>query len=279
MSLIPSSLRYLWHKWRAPQTVDFADMGLGIEARYSRCKGHWDKHLELSKRFIRESLDRGGDSCAILGAGRLLDIDLSHLCERYKEVSLYDLDPTVLPLWKRARRRYPQLELHQMDITGSMASWTTSLQEVVRRGAGRDDVESLLLSLNSVVPPISADTIVSLNTLSQLSIYWRQRVQAIVGFDLEQAIDANQKQLEEGHLKLLQGALRDVIIISDNTFLYYQQDKSAWVEEPALKTELTLERPFELKAHAQWLWHIAPQGIEEEEYGVIHEVSALYFKR
>lgn len=282
--MIPlSALRYLWYRWRSPDTADFADMGLGIEARYKRCQRHWDKHLALTKSFIAENLEGAKGRCSILGAGRLLDLDISLLCMQFDEVSLYDLDPTVLPLWRRVQRDLPQLHLHQMDITGSLSRWTAELTRVVRRGA-REEVLPFLSSLTTCPVELRADTIISLNILSQLSIYWRDRVESLAkGVEddlLTGAVTQNQRALETAHLELLKQAAENVIVVSDEYFHYYTRDRSEWLTEPALALDSPIRLdPFERKRTSRWFWHIAPQGIEQEEYGVIHEVCASFFTR
>jgi len=280
------TLRYLWYRLRSPSTADFTDMGLGIEARYKRCQRYWDKHLASTKCFIDEVTEGAEGRCSVLGAGRLLDVDISLLCERFDEVRLYDLDPTVLPFWKRVQVRFPQLHLHQMDITGSLTHWTNELKKVGRKASG-EEVASLLSSLSTYSVEVSADTIISLNILSQLSIYWRERVESMTrGRDLDEelldnALSGNQRALESAHLEVLRQATRNVILVSDEYFHYYTRDSSEWLTEPALSLDLPLklEDPFHLERTSRWFWHIAPQGIEQEGYGVIHEVSASFFSR
>jgi hypothetical protein len=69
-------------------------------------------------------------------------------------------------------------------------------------------------------------------------------------------------------------------MLHDIQFFYYHADKVHWQVEPALElTDPIVLLNFNIDFQDQWFWHIAPQGIEQAEYGVIHDVRAICLKR
>lgn len=277
-------------------------MGLGIEARYLRCKPYWKRHLLLSQEFQRQHLKDVpvGSSIAVLGAGRLLDVDLQSLARHFSEIRLYDADPTVAPVWKRAGAELENpscLVLVLEDLTGSLTEWTGELRDFLKDGKPRiEALAALLRSLRASPLELSAvDAIVSLNLLSQISIYWRDRVSSMLDtywklqsnehgeFEelVQQALQDSMRELEESHVRQLaeSGAAR-VLLIYDDLFMYYLRDSSEWQCEDALRVSANVALPgYVESAVDSWFWHIAPQGVEQAEYGVIHRVQARAFRR
>lgn len=80
---------------------DFINMGKGIESRYARCSEFWEPHLQCTRSFIAEHMRPGG-RLAILGAGRLLDVDLPALTPYFSEIHLFDADYSVIRAWREA---------------------------------------------------------------------------------------------------------------------------------------------------------------------------------
>lgn len=276
-------------------------MGLGIEARYLRCKAYWKRHLEICRAFQNRHLigENVRGSIAILGAGRLLDLDLEMLQKRFAEVHLYDADPTVLPTWKKfARSTTGQVHFHIGDVSNSIQSWTDSLGEFLSAHP-RIDPAALGRFLSNVTPAAAprwqCGAILSQNLLSQISIYWRDRVdEALLRFwkyerdgdgmfpvEVEAGLTQSCALLEQQHLdQLSESHAERVIVVSDESFMYYRQDRCEWQCESALhiRAEVALKGYSQVESDS-WLWHIAPQGIEQPDYGVIHKVVARAFVR
>jgi hypothetical protein len=296
-----SILSFLRARIQNPGARDFADMGLGIEARYLRCKPYWKRHLLLSQEFQRRHLEevQVGGAVAVLGAGRLLDVDLPSLARHFTEIRLYDADPTVVPVWKRAGESLakpsclvPVLE----DITGSLTAWTHGVRDFLKESKPQiGDLVALLRSLRASPSEIGGvDALVSLNLLSQISIYWRDRVSNMLDtywklqsneqgeFEepIQHALQDSMRELEQSHLRQIaeSGAAR-VLMIYDDLFMYYLRDRSDWQCEDALRVSADVALPGYVESAADsWFWHIAPQGIEQAEYGVIHRVRARAFR-
>ncbi|RMG41287.1 MAG: hypothetical protein D6719_08830 [Candidatus Dadabacteria bacterium] len=292
--------KYRRLKQQYPGREDYLDMGFGIEARYSRCRKYWRPHLNLSRLFVNSLIEvPGGSSLAVLGAGRLYDIDLKELSKKFKKIALYDCDPGVMPYWKKAKRVIApgcQLDFHLAELTGSIDRWSDKLSDFLGRNPAADlkILGDFLLSLEcgAAVELFGFDAAVSLNLLSQIPIYWRDRVNNLFEKYLDLYVDDNgcyepalQAALEESmarlqsqHIEILNGSgFSRVVLIYDKAFLYYQQDKSLWQEERAVFCNSTSLSNYHPVLESSWFWHIAPQGVEQPDYGVIHDVTATHY--
>ena len=284
---------------------DYLDMGVGIEARYGRCKRFWAPHLRLCKEFVCEPMPTAIKGLAILGAGRLLDIDWKATAGRFQSVSLFDLDPSCEPVWRNFRRMMTPREVtfHTCDITGVADHWTEALRRTVC-SPKRPALAELCAFFAALTPPVpelpgfdrgEISTVYSLNLLSQLPIYLRDRWLTVLAdmvpyalrpdgepvAELKATIDGALGRLQAAHLTLLSTLGADTLyVITDRSFLYYRSTETEWQEEPALyaNLELSIAGYREVRSDA-WFWHIAPQGIEETAYGVIHDVVAKAFVR
>lgn len=276
-------------------------MGRGIEARAKRCHDYWARHLEFSKLFQERCLE-SGDSIAVLGAGALLDLNKAATIENFRRIELWDANPELEGSWKSFRDSSPKpdlIEFHFSDLTGSLDDWTQTVETFCSKRASRiEEVITLLFSLRAHSGRSewqNCDCILSLNLLSQLPIYWRDRLEKILydRFDLdtddqglyevplEEAIISTMKELQISHLKLLSQSQADnILLISDSEFIYYSNGRSDWQTYPALHFFEPMEIfGFEQVRKESWFWHIAPQCIEQDDYGAIHDVIALNFRK
>ncbi len=288
-------LKYYHYSLLHPEFRDYIDSGLGIEARRRRCARYWESHLRLSRDFQRKNL-RGGSSIAVLGSGRLYDVDHEFLGSAYRRIDLYDADPLAL---RQCRKTLPAAERHLLDLTGSMTSWSRQLESSLKRMGRRCsplDAAAFLVSLSPSeisLPPCSC--ILSLNLLSQIPLYWRDRCDSLLEkmlglrrnaedqYDedaIELAVRASMRKLQEAHLAVLLNARADeIVIITDTAYLHYDKERPHWQSEAAL---LNREWPpafsgYRLAGKDSWFWHILPQGVEKQAYGAIHEIQALYY--
>lgn len=292
-----SLLTYLWHSVRTPHRRDFVSMGLGIAARAKRCAAAWGPHLHLCKAFQDEAMRRfsHGGSIAVLGAGRLLDVDLQRLASHFQQIDLYDADPSVLSCWKRAAEQVPcEVNLHCRDLTATIDRWDEEIRHASVTGASLDALTEALTHCAAPTPELAQryDAVLSLNLLSQIPLYWRDRVQRLAAPLLtrasgdrpqafQQALAESMRQLQQVHLELMSHAARSlVMLLSDTDFLYYRRDQVRWQEEPALLlAEGWGVLGFREELRDGWLWHIAPHGLEYPDYGVIHAVTARAYTR
>ena len=296
-------LRYLAATLRYPALKDYLDMGFGIEARFARCRRYWEPHLRLCKEFSRTAVSNPGGELCILGAGRLLDVDWEFARKSFSAVHLVDCDPSCRAAWRQFRAALHSTKVHEhcCDLTTVVQRWTGELQQFVARPL-QPTMEGLCTFFKTLkVPECTlgdlgipvATTVFSLNLLSQLPIYLRDRWIAVLADtvpwalrpdgqivqDLEGPLHRALGALQAQHLRLLAtSGARTVVLITDRSYLYYRKDMSAWQEEPAL----FVSQPLSISGYARtrsdcWFWHIAPQGLEQAEYGSIHDVVATQF--
>ncbi len=293
-------LSYYYWSLRFPRWRDFVDMSFGIDARYARCKPFWARHIAICKELQSKLLVRvpSGSSVAVLGAGRLFDIDVELLCQRAGRICLYDADPSLVPYWRRAFAGR-EFEPHITDLTGTLTAWTETLVTALKQRpniAGVIDVLNGLTQNLQAPPKIECDVILSLNVLSQLPIYWRDRVTQLLtkrlrlktdqhgNFpdELLSALDNSMAALQRQHLEILQdSSARWILLSSDLHFMYYVTSHAHWQVDPAIHCAMTdppLGSPYRLLERDSWLWHIAPQHLENAEHGAIHEVQAWMFE-
>lgn len=303
--MLLNALKIYSDYWRFPQVRDYLRMGYGIEVRYKRCRPFWEKHLKLCQSFQSRTLEGASDlnlkSLAVLGAGRLYDLALPEVLGRFERIDLFDIDPSVKNSWQRLvklAKPKQQVNFHFCDLSGSIQAWSNELrlflstQRKVDLMAASSFFQNL--SLRDAPDLSSFDCIFSLNLFSQISIYWRDRVFSYFADfwnldsdahgrfapELQNALESSQRKLEEQHLQSLAASKASVItLISDRFFYYYQKDKTEWQVEPALQlgSEVRLTG-YNKSAADSWLWHIAPQDVEQAGYGIIHEVFAEEFR-
>src|SRR5690606_21460054 len=187
---------------------------------------------------------------------------------------------------------------HIADLTSSLEDWTGSLDDVLTTKP-KPGVEEVVSLLDSLVPGEarlgSFDAVVSLNMLSQVGIYWRDRVESAVRraglaaddaeaslpASLDQALNRSVLRLESQHLAMLAASeAKSITVLYDSHFLYYTKSRSQWQEERGteINPEFTIAG-YQEAARDSWFWHIAPQDVEQPEHGSIHQVLARNFVR
>jgi len=262
---------------------DFIRMGKGIESRYARCAQFWEPHLRCTKAFVERHIIPGG-RIAVLGAGRLFDIDLPQLLAKFSEIHLFDADPSVIGSWRRVagpafrKKVIPRIG----DVTGSLSEWSAGLGPAIRRG-------SLARYLDSLQPGSGGweserfDGVISLNVVGQLPIYWRDRVldrADAIGLEENRALVDSMTRLQSAHVAAVrERPMRWSIVITDTEYYTYTVDRSEWHVESALhgtvEGELLRDTPHMRRCgEDRWLWHLAPQFIESDTEGYIHRVEA-----
>ncbi len=167
----------------------------GIMRRYIQEQEQWKDHLDFSKQFIEKTVTRlQPTTVAVLGSGWLLDAPLEFLSQHCKEVHLYDIrHPKPVA---HNMKKYRNVELFEMDITGGMIEYVYTLM----RTSG--DLTAAKFPEILFTPNKQADLIVSLNILSQLDSlvadYLKNR------FDIkEAALLELRKKIQQNHINSL----------------------------------------------------------------------------
>ena len=92
------------------------------------------------------------------------------------------------------------------------------------------------------------------------------------------AIEESSRLLEIGHIDALRSCGAGcVVILSDSEYYFYEPDRSDWEVELAISCGADLDLSSETLRPIltdSWLWHIAPFGSEESDFGEIHRVEA-----
>ena len=298
-----SLIRYWWHSFFHPEYRDFLDMGMGIKARYARCKRDWNPHLERSKSFQARLLSQPhyAESLIILGSGRLLDFDTKLIAKTSKHITCVDADPSAKQVALKKLSAVCQVDYLSLDITGSLQRWSRELQNYIFR-LGREcpkhEVAKFLTDIRCSLPIISLpdnSTLLSLNLLGQIPLYWRDRVFALLKSkwkivpdemgnldeSLQSALTSSMAELQRGHLDFINSLnLKAVLIITDNEFRYYDKAGETFLVEQAMfcspKNHLT---NYKLSREDEWIWEVAPIGVEEKHFGVKHQIRAFEFLR
>jgi hypothetical protein len=263
---------------------DFVRMGRGIEDRFSRCKKWWEPHLACSRDFIQMYLPKTSSSIAVLGAGRLFDLDLELLLKRSQTVHLFDADPANVAWWRKAAGALYEKRVfgHIQDCTNSIEEWSANL----RGKTTKEDLSGFLRACRAPLPAWSGnsfDGIISLNILGQIPLYWRDRVLEAKPELSENEWDALIASMSELQRRHIEGVLTQPeawsILITDTEYYFYHSDESNWRIEPALFGDVlqVLQKCYGQAGFADaWLWHLAPQYIECDEEGEMHRVEAFF---
>jgi hypothetical protein len=237
--------RFLAWSARHPSRWRFVSEGLGIEARRERCARFWAPHLSNSIEFISSSLHqlRPG-SITVLGSGALLDFPpLESLPDSLEEITLVDANPMHTPLYKTVAA---QAKAQHITLRSVISDLTKLPDEA-----------------------LADEVVVSLNVISQLALM------------APSAQYPSAQYPAARHLAQLGEIARSAaILIGDQSWLSYLPNRAEWEEEPACPDVSRWEVPgLRCTRHEQWLWHVAPYGIERTDCGMIHDVHARLFLR
>lgn len=280
-----------------PRQSDFISGGLGIRNRARRYKINWERHFQCCREFQRRCLEgKRNLRVAVLGAGTMLDLDLKLFREASASIDFFDADPLARFLCRGKlsvlKRAGIDCRYKLTDITGRLDQWDEALQQCGSLGDSQvlDRLEKLP-SLAPSPPDLTGyDLIVSLNLLSQIPIYWSDRLEAAFakrfeGSNLSNSFAALRtglaRRLQQEHLDLLNSSgAKYLLILTDLYFFYYECGQAEWEVEEALLLPHSLElSSYRSSAKDSWLWHLAPQGSAEPEYGSIHQVQGVYYEK
>ena len=98
---------------------------------------------------------------------------------------------------------------------------------------------------------------------------------------IQEALENSKRELERQHLTMLNASkAKSLALIFDTHFYGYERNIVKWdVEEAVLSDPVAALNNYKLQSKDSWLWHLAPQGIEYQEYGLIHQVEGYVFSK
>lgn len=220
---------------------------IAIEARYHRCKTHWQPHLEKCKAHILAQAEKlaPNSTIMILGSGGLHDVPVKELRESGHNITCVDI--VHLPKVKKANK---DLTFVTRDVTGLIEP----LYKAVKQGV-QVQVEPEWEFLKT------PDLIISLNLLSQLAM-------KLIDYAELHGIQFSDNVLRT-HVNWIKKQNTKALLISDIA-REYNQGKTLLETVPALPN-LDLEEPAET-----WLWNIAPQGEADADISITHTVGVWH---
>lgn len=241
--------------------MGFLKESIAMDARYRRCRRHWDAHYRLCQKAILEAADQATShrTAVILGAGTLRDIPLEALSARFEQVVLVDL-----LFLKSARARsshFSNVRLVETDVTGLLKPL---FDHNVRQPF--NDLVWKTPNLSSFVSNAEIDLVVSLNLITQLPL-------VPINLRLKQEkpeskhLDAMARQLMNDHLHLLNQCQGVRCLIADREVNEY--DRSMVRTDGFDPTwEVVLPKPSQT-----WEWILAPFGEMHQNLCQIHRVG------
>ena len=249
----------------AAKRLGYLSAAIGLQARAKRCRKAWAPHVEQAQRAVTESLHRspGRGTALVLGSGLGLEYSLAQLAAEFRQVILVDV--VHLPSLRRAIRRYPNVSLLRLDLSGAITG-LASLPPT----AHASDLEQL-----TIAPPglhaLRPDWVLSANLLSQLPLlpaaWLESRCPAIDAA----AIEAFGRRLMRRHLQWLEGFDAPVCLIADAAQTLHDADGNI-VEHTDLATALG----FGGMSYAHWEWTLAPEGELPDGLTSHHQMVACH---
>lgn len=300
---LAARLRYRGH---GPAAGRFLRSGLSLAARSRELADAWAPHYDHC-RAAQRRWDATGIDLAILGAGRLADLDASSLAPRFRRALLIDADPASQSHWRRSG--FTEIEPRIGDLTGVIASWAARLETSPPRAtwdATLDRIRAIVDPAADSPMPFAADAVLSLNVLSQLPIAWQDMVERYLQRRFGRgptrrreeewlaAVDAGGAWIVREHLAALaRSRARSILLLTDLDYAEYRHtatppthENGEWQAAPGAHVDVfpalygadpAVIAGFTLAWRESWLWHISPLGRESREYGTVHRVGAFAF--
>ncbi|KAA2241074.1 hypothetical protein [Salinarimonas soli] len=244
------------------RSLGFVSDSVALWSRATRRRSDWAPHEERCKGLVCEAmrdLERR-HTALVLGSGLCRDIPLEALSDGFQRVIL--VDAVHLPLIRRRARRFANVSLATVDLTG-VADWL--LGRADRRGD----------PLRPFVADPAIDLVVSANVLSQLPLaperYLARNGRPHVPEDLPERIVG-------WHIDDLARFRGRVCLMTDVECLDVAATaRGLRAAEPpgghAVLARLDLLRGHELPVpDAAWTWTVAPPGEVERGVALVHVV-------
>ncbi len=167
----------------------------GIMSRYVNEEGNWISHLNNTKNYIRDIVEKKNpEIVGILGSGWLLDVPIDYLTEKCKKVLLFDIRHPK-PILNRYKKN-SNVEFITLDLTGGLIEYT---YYAIKR-----KIKSALNNLPEALVnfPEEIDYLFSVNLLNQLDILI---VEYLIKYGIfnDDDISLLRKSIQTNHIKSL----------------------------------------------------------------------------
>lgn len=267
---------------------------IAIKARHKRCLNQWKPHLDNSKNFINQNIDKnpsifGSSHILVLGAGMANDLDLHSLTDKFDKVILNDL--FFLKSTRKSLSHYPNIFYTEFDITGCMEkildlvlkhqnNYSIFLEKLHDFTKKRDDFNRLLKQQTLVKITGSSDiqNIISLNLLSQLPLSFQKLFEKYFKTEYkEKDCCFFYKMIIKEHLSMLNHLKKlgkTVLIISDS-YKYVSNKRGKEILQESSLFDINIKQNLlNIKEEKNWYWELAPIGEVSHSYSLRLLVNA-----
>jgi hypothetical protein len=219
--------------------MGFSDDQEGIMRRYINEEGNWNEHLQNSKNFIRETIEkRTPKKVAVLGSGWLLDLPVDFLASYCSKIYLFDIRHPK-PIINRLKK-YSNVTCIEADITGGLIEYVYQAVKM-KDYSFIEHPPHVLFSMKEEV-----DYTVSLNLINQLDILIIEFLRRKTTFNDAQLIPLR-KQIQFNHIKSLTPGASS--IICDYQELIFNRTGELIKESP-----LVFDSFPESSEKKEWTW-------------------------
>ncbi len=236
----------------------------GILNRLWRENGGWNSHLDNTKKFILQSVDKiqRKGKVAVLGSGWLLDVPIKELSENFSEVVLFDI---IHPREIKAKmQRYKNIKCVETDLTGGYIQLVSDLCRDIRKN-GKQPL------INQQVPVCNFnafDMVISVNILNQLDIILTEYLMRF-GLYTTSELNVLRQRIQQQHINAL--PLTKTCLITD-----YEEIQHTDTGEIFTKNLLWITLP-EGKDRTIWQWNFDTTKTYYEDRNTILNVVAMNF--
>ncbi len=234
---------------------------IALEARFRRCRKHWQPHLEKTRAVIAEAVqttERRG-KVVVLGCGILADIPIERLAEEFQTVQLVDV--CFLGQTRKALKHVVNIRWQGSDITGlaqPLGEWLATGQAGDALPTPAGPAEFTLAD---------ADLVISANILSQLPLLPLDYLQKKKPQLDETTLFGFAEGIVRRHLDFLQTAPGTVCLISEIERQLCDGQQVTETEDPLFG--VPFERPGE-----EWFWDMAPKSEIAGDVAIRNRVKA-----
>ena len=249
--------KHVWPTQSVPSLQTFAELGYsstssGISRLQKQHRSAWLEHARQSKALLLRAAELcPGTTAALVGAGKLYDIPLRELAERYERLILIDVDADSLAQSVELGLASPELRkrlvLVTSDVTGINEAFLLAARELFDQGLAEQTVYTSLLSLlysyRLAQPPnllpaealgtAPLDTIFSVMVLSQLATPLTQYLERrfaerfpgstlLQAHEFQVALGQFTHRIQDHHLQALLRHSRNAVVTSDVSEHYTQ---------------------------------------------------------
>lgn len=238
-------------EWLRNIRMNYASEQTYIAQRMLQEQGGWQSHLKNSKKFIEEFIsEHPSKSINILGSGWLLDVPMDSIIEQFDNVVLTDIyHPKQIV---NRYSKYPNVEFKTADLTYGAVDLTYAVN---KRNFNLEEYLTKIKAINRV--NYDADIVVSVNLLSQLSIFITDYLTNKVILNNNQIIEIA-SAIQLNHLKSL--PQNRSIVITDYEEEFVDEDNKFIGSKPTIFIDIP--KNIDTK---EWTWKFDSQMTYRED--------------